>query len=255
MGEKALCRELLHTAETGSTNDEMKKMLYAASERLFAVLSADRQTGGRGRLGRTFLSPTGGLYFSVSFPLSGTENNIPFLTLAAGLAVAEALDGFNTTGSRRIEIKWPNDIYINGKKACGILTELVTSPFGLAAVVGIGINIAEITEECPDTLKNKITSLNGEGIFAEKNTLMTEIVERLDKFVYSQRVLENVPDRMTEELNSRSFLAGRSVAFIDDGKEKTGTVVSIEKDGSLKTRTADGDAYIKFGEVTVIKQD
>lgn len=246
-------RVFLHVTETVSTNDDVKKMIYSGDDR-FALLSADTQSGGRGRLGRSFLSPEGGVYFSAAYPLSGREKNIPFLTLAAGLAAAEAIDGAASGGKMPASlIKWPNDIYINGKKVCGILTELVSVGGRSTAIVGIGINVKSFGESCPAELKDKITALNDEGIFPDRCILIRSIAERLDRLVYSENVLEDVPDSVLDALNSRSFVRGKEIVFSDGSAKKSGVAASIERDGSLRVVTANGDRFVKFGEITAMQ--
>ena len=85
-------RTFIRLPSTASTNDDLKAMVAAADAPLYTVVAAAAQTGGRGRLGRSFFSPPGGLYFSASFPLTGEETNLPCLTLVAGLCVCEALE-------------------------------------------------------------------------------------------------------------------------------------------------------------------
>lgn len=252
MKRKNIVRKLLEVDETQSTNDDLKKMIYGSTEPCFAVITAFRQTGGRGRLGRSFLSPDGGLYFSASYPLDKNTKNIPFLTLAAGLAAAEAIEKIPTSTKIDCELKWPNDIYLNGRKVCGILTELVGAAETLTAVVGIGINVRDISEECPHELRRKITSLNGEGIFPDREALLRSIVEELDNFVYLQGTLDSVSDGIVEEINRRSYLCGKTIEFSDNGRKIKGSAGEIKKDGALSVFTNEGEFHIKFGEVTTV---
>lgn len=246
-------RVFLHVEETESTNDDIKKMIYSGDSRA-AVLSADTQSNGRGRLGRSFLSPRGGVYFSAAYPLSGGEENIPFLTLAAGLAVAESIENSPKTDAAHAPlIKWPNDIYLNGKKVCGILTELVRAGEKTVAVVGAGVNLKSFGEKLPKELENKISTLNDEGYFPESDKFIRSVVARLDRLVYVRGVLGDVPDDIVEELNRRSFVKGREIVFCDGQKESCGTALSIERDGSLRTATENGDFFIRFGEITTPK--
>lgn len=252
MERKRPNRMFLHTKITSSTNDDIKKMIYSDFD-CAAVLCADSQSGGRGRLGRSFLSPDGGIYFSAAYPLSGQEKNIAFLTLAAGLAVAETLEeSASDTVADSIRIKWPNDIYINGKKVCGILTELCSLGGHLSAAVGIGINSKTLGDTCPDELKDKITTLFDEGIFPSRDKLIRDVIKKLDRLVYSQNVLDEVPDDVTASLNSRSYIYGKEIMFFDGDIKKCGTASFVERDGSLRVLTADGTAFVKFGEVTEI---
>ncbi len=246
-------RLFLHVEETESTNNDIKKMIYSGDCRA-VVLSADTQSNGRGRLGRSFLSPRGGVYFSAAYPLSGGEDNIPFLTLAAGLAVAESIENSpKADGAPAPLIKWPNDIYLNGKKVCGILTELVRAGEKTVAVVGVGVNLKSFGEKLPKELENKISTLNCEGYFPESGDFIRLAVARLDRLVYVRGVLGDVPDDIVEELNRRSFVRGREIVFFDGQNETCGTALSIERDGSLRAATENGDFFIRFGEITTPK--
>ena len=113
------------------------------------VAVSDSQTMGRGRLGRSFYSH-GGIYFSVPYKFTSDEKYLSFLTLSAGLAVRQAIK--NVTGLCAF-IKWPNDIYLNNRKICGILVETLVSGSDVTAVVGIGINTD--TSDFPDDINNK----------------------------------------------------------------------------------------------------
>ena len=234
--------------ESASTNADIKNIIYSSSESVFLCLSAKKQSSGRGRLGRSFFSPSGGLYFSVSYPLAGDEKNISCLTLLAGLAVHDALEslyGCDTV------IKWPNDIYLNGKKLCGILCELVSSHNKLTAVAGIGINISLSKEAIPDELKNIMTSLSIEGVSAEKEALMNTIVQNLDEYVYNEKQLYSINEASYDKIRCllRSF--DRKVKYTLDGEIKEGFITDIQKNGAAVMTTTDGEEIIiTYGEVT-----
>ena len=234
--------------ESASTNADIKKQIYSSSESVFLCLSAKKQTSGRGRLGRSFFSPSGGLYFSVSYPLMGDEKNISCLTLLAGLAVHDALKslyGCDTV------IKWPNDIYLNGRKLCGILCELVSSNGKLTAVAGIGVNISLEKEDIPEELKNIMTSLSIEGFQAEKEALMKRIVENLDKYVYTEKQLYNINTATYNKIRTllRSF--DKKVKYTLDGEVKEGFITDITPTGAAVMTTTDNEEIIiTYGEVT-----
>ena len=141
-----------------STMTEAKDLINKGIEAPFAVI-AGRQEGGRGRLGRSFFSPEGGVYLSLV--ISGKEiPNPDMLTTAASLAVSRAIEALTGIGC---SIKWVNDIYIHGRKAVGILTEgLVNMEEGGLdkAVVGIGVNLQPGAESIPPELKEKINEVN-----------------------------------------------------------------------------------------------
>lgn len=233
--------------ESASTNADMKNIIYSSSEPLFMCLSAKKQSSGRGRLGRSFFSPSGGLYFSVSYPLNGDETDIPCLTLLSGIAVHKALKELYNCET---VIKWPNDIYLNGKKLCGILCELVVSHGKMTAVAGIGINISLSKEEIPVELRDIMTSLAIENVSAEKEALMKQIVKNLDEYVYNQKQLYSLKDETLNKLRLllRSF--NRKVKYTLDGEVKEGFITDIQKNGAAVMKTDDGEEIIiSYGEV------
>lgn len=243
-GNYSLMRNYIHKELSVSTNAELKESVYSASSPVFDVIYADRQSSGRGRLGRSFYSPEGGLYFSAAYPIEKNCKNTAFLTLLSGLAVSSAIK--ELTGEET-EIKWPNDIYIKGKKLCGILAELVISDFGLTAIVGIGINLSVKKEEIPAELKDKMTSLAAENIILpEKTALMKRTVEILDYYVYYCNYLDFTDKKIIDELNCRSFLKNRKVSY--DGKD--GICGDINADGSICIYFGTKPENIFFGEIT-----
>ncbi|MDH5511570.1 MAG: biotin--[acetyl-CoA-carboxylase] ligase, partial [Nitrospinota bacterium] len=143
--------------ETGSTNDWISfRLPLPGIER--TVVAAERQTDGRGRMGRTWFSqPGGSLAFSVAWPMPERLEHQPgVVTLAAGVALAEMLEesfGVSTA------LKYPNDVWINGKKAAGILTELKSGGEKKFAVLGVGINVNIAQSDFPDDLDAPATSL------------------------------------------------------------------------------------------------
>lgn len=238
-------RDVISVPVTESTNNDIKNIIKSASYPVFSVLTADRQLSGRGRLGRSFLSPEGGLYFSVSYPLTGRETNIPFLTLLSGLAVNEAIE--ELTGVKTL-IKWPNDIYLNNKKLGGILTELITFR-GLTAVVGIGINLSEI--DFPEEIREIATSFAREGITPpDKGDLIKKITESLDRLVYEEYSLYNVNSDITEKLRERSYSLGKTVSYTLADERITGVVTDIKNTGAAVITLPDGtEKEIFCGEI------
>ena len=241
-------RTYIRFVETDSTNNELKKMIYASKYPVGTVVSADRQLNGKGRLGRSFISPLGGVYFSASYPLKKDAGNIPFITLSAGLAVSDVIEQMSGCPTH---IKWPNDIYISDRKVCGILTELVSVGDSLTAVVGIGINNAHINPDDP-ALVQKITSLHDEGIFIDSEELIRKIVARLDRLIYEKNVLSYVTDDILIKLNNRSYLIGKNVEFTHNGVLKSGTAGKTRADGALEIiMPGEENIFVKFGEVSI----
>lgn len=231
--------------ETVSTNSDVKKEIYSAESPCYTVLRAGRQTGGRGRLGRSFFSPEGGLYFSISLPVDRDFENIPVITLLCGLAVSTAIDKLCEV---KTQIKWPNDIYLNGKKLGGILTELVSGKY-LTAVIGTGINLAAAPEDIPEELKSRMTSLYIEGgKSVDPDLLMREITENTDALIK-----ENNLSVCLEKIRERSFLTGKAVSFRKDEVTVNGIFTDIAPTGEAIVRTETGETVaVMSGEIAAV---
>ena len=151
-------------ASLKSTNDTAK--YYTAD---FSVIVAGEQTKGKGRRGKTWISPEGGLYFSVVIT-NPDLSNLGIYSLAAAVSLCEVLP------SAKAKIKWPNDILISGKKVSGILLETAGDPSRL--IIGIGINIDTFPENS-DLLSYPATSLKNENIIIAKDELLTSLLNQL----------------------------------------------------------------------------
>lgn len=215
------------------------------------VIIARQQTAGRGRMGRSFYSPADtGLYMSILLRPDTPAEDALFLTTATAVAVAKAIE--NVTG-KETAIKWVNDIFCDGKKVCGILTEgepdLETGKLKYA-VVGIGVNLLPPREGFPEDLKqiaSAILNANANQVVIEdaQNKLAAEILNQLAVYLYE-------PQRhgFLEEYRRRCFLLGRKVtilpgnqpAFVLDVDDKAGLIVQLP-DGTQKT--------LRTGEVSV----
>ncbi|MBR7002868.1 MAG: biotin--[Neisseriaceae bacterium] len=150
--------EIHYVDETTSTNTVLKQMAADGAKDGTVYLAA-RQTQGRGRMGRSFFSPDGGLYFSMLFRPKMNPATSLLLTVAAAVAVAEAMDEVFDTQSK---IKWVNDVYVNGKKVCGILAESQldpSKPTEQAVIVGIGINVCAPKDGFPTEIENRAGAL------------------------------------------------------------------------------------------------
>ncbi len=209
------------------------------------VVLADQQTAGRGRLGRTWVSPPGaGLYLSVVLRPSPTT--APLLTLMAGVAAAEGIEA--ATGWRP-ELKWPNDLVVGRRKLGGILAEGSTGADGLQSVVlGIGINLQHAAY--PREIAGRATSLEAElGRPVERGAVFVEVLAALE-----HRYAQVSAGRRAGLLDDWRALAvsirGRRVEWDDlDGGVRTGLSHGIDESGALLVRTDTGIEKIVAGEV------
>jgi BirA family biotin operon repressor/biotin-[acetyl-CoA-carboxylase] ligase len=163
-----------HLASTPSTNDVARRLAEGGAE-AGSVVIADRQTAGRGRLGRAWWSPPdGAILMSVILRPRASRERIPALTLEAGLAVAEVLIARGVDA----RLKWPNDVLVRGLKVAGILCELVDDTAGRSVViVGIGLNTNVIAEGFPPELAGIATSVQAElGAPVDRDALARELV-------------------------------------------------------------------------------
>ena len=202
------------------------------------VVCADSQTGGRGRLGRRWESPPGvNLYVSLLLRPSIEPQMAPQLTLLTAVALARAVEA--ETGLRT-GLKWPNDLYLGGRKAAGILAEMAADPDRLRhVVIGVGLNVNGREETFPAELRTRATSLAME---AGKVFRRVEVLARfLDAFAVaygaflSSRLLTLLPD-----WRRRDILAGKPVTLGRRGEEVNGTAAGVDDDGAFLFRRAGG---------------
>lgn len=240
--------------EIDSTNTYAKKLLSENPSVKTAIIVAESQTAGRGRLGRTFYSPMNtGIYLSVIYSPEKGVTQPARLTASAAVAVCRAIKKiYNVETS----IKWINDIFANGKKISGILTEGFTNfETGMieSAVIGIGVNIKDNPEVFPDDVKKIAGSILGDANNADENlsrcALAAEIAAQVLKIL-----TENSCDVMNE-YKKLSFLIGTEVEVfpIADGTESYhAKVIDIDENAGLVVELADGTKKIlTSGEVSL----
>ena len=238
--------------EVTSTNTVLKE-LAEQGEKEGHVLIAERQTAGKGRLGRSFASPRGtGLYMSILLrPRFSAEESLS-ITTAAAVAVAEAVE--RVTG-RRAMIKWVNDVYLNGYKICGILTEasIDFETNGLLyAVLGIGVNLQEPEGGFPGELKEIAGAVYQETEAPPPGIRAALAAEILNSFFGFYQNLEKRP--FLSEYRNRSLLTGKKIRFICGKKELSGTVRGIDEEARLLVSLENGEqAAFTAGEVAIDK--
>ena len=233
-----------------STNLEaIRQARTGAGEGLCIV--AREQTAGRGRLDRSWHSPKdAGLYLSIVLRPDLPLNSWPLLTLMTALAVVDAL---RKSCGVRADIKWPNDIYVNDRKICGILSETVDPAADTAAIVGIGINLA--SEVVPETLRGNATSLEEvRGCKPDGERILEELLK-----AFAQRY-ELLRSQGGDEHTIREWCANSSYAFDRrvrvslDGESFEGVTRGLDRDGALRVRTDDEKLrVVRAGDVTAVR--
>ncbi|MBC7087729.1 MAG: biotin--[acetyl-CoA-carboxylase] ligase [Tissierellales bacterium] len=169
--------KIIHFKSINSTNDYAKENFKHLENG--TIIIADEQTKGRGRAGRSFLSNNGGLYFSIIHHSKVDISMISIFTQLAAIAVLKALNEFSIDA----KVKWPNDIFINGLKACGILTELIETREYHGIIIGIGINVKSNQDEFKK-LNIVATSIEDETkIIIDKEILFNKIVSILKEII------------------------------------------------------------------------
>lgn len=220
-----------------STNTLLKQMALESAQS-GTVLTAKTQTQGRGRMGRSFFSPETGLYFSLLTDKM-PQNNPLLLTVLAGVAV---MKGIEDVYSISTNVKWVNDIMLNGKKVCGILTEGVSVNGKLKfAVVGVGVNIAPAN--FPEEIKNTAASLNGD--ISKKDELLERIL-----FHFSE---EMESDGFLDYYRRKCETVGKNIKLITaDGKIENAYADGIADNGGLIVKMSDETTrVVTSGEVSV----
>lgn len=231
-----------------STNTVLKEMAEGGESEGLLLVAAE-QTAGKGRRGRSFLSPNGtGAYFSLLLKPRLKPTDSLLITTCAAVAVARAVEKH---AGGKTAIKWVNDVYRNGKKICGILTEASfdMEGGGLAwAVLGIGINMYFPDGSLPDELKEKVGAVFDTDAFTADD--MSKIVaDTVNGFMEEYAHLTD--KRFLADYRSRSYLDGKSIFVIKGEKQYAATAVGIDDDFRLLVRYPDGATeWLSSGEVS-----
>jgi BirA family biotin operon repressor/biotin-[acetyl-CoA-carboxylase] ligase len=245
---KVIGRDIRVFQETTSTNDVIEKLARDGVNE-GVVIFAESQTKGRGRLGRKWLSPAKkGLWFSVLLRPDLRPHEITRLTVASATALRRAIG--NQTGLEP-EIKWPNDILIEGRKVAGILTEMNAEVDRAKYVIlGIGVDVNLSTRDFPADLRKSATSLKIEtGKTLSRAELAVNILRELEADY--QRICSNRFDEVAEEWEKHCKTIGEEVVIRTGSREIRGRAESLAEDGALLLRTEHGrPERIVGGDVT-----
>lgn len=232
----------------GSTNTAAAE-LAAAGAAEGALVTAEEQVRGKGRQGRSWDSPPGvGIWMSLVLRPPLKPAQAAGLSLVGGLAVAAALS--DRTGVEAM-VKWPNDVYMLGKKVCGVLCESVLEGTRVRyTIMGIGINVNQTEEQIPKELRDSAASLR---------TVAGKMFRRVPILAAVLRELQGRYDRycahgfgaLREEYRARSLLTGREVTVSQHEREIHGRAIDIAPDGSLLVESAARVEQIQVGEASL----
>jgi len=247
LNTKYIGREIIKLSTVDSTNTYAKNSAFDKNEG--AIITSEQQISGKGRVGRSWASPLGkGIYMSMILKPNLEPMNVAKLTLVGAAAVYMGLKDLNINS----KIKWPNDIVIDGKKVCGILTEMNCDLNKINFIImGIGINVNLDKKDIPDDLKDKATSLKlVTGEIINRNKLLGLVLNHFEVLYDSFKVNLNLNETI-KICKENSALLGKEVQIIQNDMVKTGIAMDICSDGELLVEFETGTEKIYYGEVSV----
>ncbi|MBP2099860.1 biotin--[acetyl-CoA-carboxylase] ligase [Enterococcus rivorum] len=241
----------LHISLLNSSDSTIKNAKLAAinGEPENTLIVADMQEAPKGRFGRAFFSKAGcGIYMSMLLRPNQNFEEMAQYTVIMAVAVSKAMDRLTNVTT---EIKWVNDIYLNGKKVCGILSEAmsdVESGQISNVIIGMGINFSIKQEEFPEEIHQTATSLfSNQEPTISRNELIAEIWNQF------YAILSELPkEQFLEDYRSKSFVLGKEVTFSQAGKNYQGIAKTINQQGELIVTLADGtEKILSSGEISL----
>ena len=237
LNTKYIGKELYVFKEVSSTNT-VARFLSMNNIADGSVIISEKQTAARGRSGKAWESPLGGVWLSIVLNPHVDYSKLPLITLATGVAVAKTLERI---GIENPEIKWPNDIIINDKKVCGILTEAVTKFNTIESVIiGVGIDANLDIEQFPEELKAGTTTLEKElGRKGSENLLIKIFLEEFEEI--SELFDHEGFEEILKEWRKRSYSIGKIVEVREPfNKTYDAYVLGISREGALVVEKIDG---------------
>lgn len=232
--------------QVGSTNDELKRMAAQGAPQGTVVIT-DKQTAGKGRLGRSFYSPRSGVYLSLLLRPEKAPEQTLFYTVAAANAVCRAVEKIS---GRQAQIKWVNDVYLSGRKICGILAEgSLSNGSSDWVVLGIGTNITSPEAGFPEDIAWRAGAVfeNGEAPANVSELYAAELIRHLCGLCFGGSM-----SAVIDEYRSRSLMIGREITAVSAGGERDCRAVSITDDAGLEVEYPHGSREVlRTGEVSV----
>lgn len=252
LSDKFIGHSLYYYKEIGSTNDEAFRLGVAGAPEGTALI-AESQRSGKGRMQRAWHSPAGvNIYTSIILRPHFEPARAPQISIAAGVAVAETIDQYCPG---KVQLKWPNDVQIGGKKICGILAQMKMSVNTIDfVVVGIGINVNLNHEEFPPDIQEIATSLAIEtGNEISRLELIIRLYENMAKWY--KELLRNGFSPIKEKWLSLSPMIGKPVSVMFQDETVSGKAIGIDEDGSLILLAAGNkEVKVSAGDATILKR-
>jgi len=242
---KIIGKKIIHFNKIPSTNLYAKKLIDENIDNGTIVI-ADVQTKGRGRKNRSWISPHGGLWFSVILYPDISPKRGMVITMAASISVTQAI---RDIAGLKTEIKWPNDVLLKNKKVCGILTEFNAELNKIKyAIVGIGINV---NNKIDGELEDIAISLKQEiGSEVSREKLFGLILENFDNNYY--KLKNNDFEHIKKIWLTYSNIIGKKVRIIEEKNMIEGIVKDIYDDGSLIIKTNSGINNVLNGDMAIV---
>ena len=249
---KLIGHELYYFPQTGSTNDDAFRLGMEGLPEGTVVL-ADSQTKGKGRMARVWHSPAGfNIYTSLILRPNLKPADAPQISLVAGVAVAELL---KQHCSGRVELKWPNDVLVTGRKICGILAQMKTAGENVDfVVVGIGVNVNIPQNQFPEEILDTAVSLSSDaGREINRHDLIISLYENFAKWY--RKLLQNGFAAIKERWLDLAPMIGQDIQIMLQNEKIIGKALDLADDGSLILLTPDNKRLkISAGDATILNR-
>lgn len=244
-------RGVEYHAEIASTNNRALELCADVELPVPFLVLADHQTAGRGRGSNRWWSSDGAILFSVIVDAAEyglPESRWPQISLTAGAAVCQSLQGL-LGAEISVGLKWPNDVWLNGRKAAGILVEIPATLRG-RLVIGVGLNVNNSFEAAPPELAKLATSMRDQtGVESDRREVLVSLLRQLDEDL---RCLAASDLTLTERWRSLCVLRDRTVSLDTGQQQVTGRCLGIAEDGALRLQTESGEQRLYGGVVSRI---
>jgi len=241
---------ILRIDSVDSTNLEAARQAKAGAAEGLCIVARE-QTAGRGRLDRRWLSPKdAGLYLSIVLRPQLELSDWPLISLVAALAVSDAL---LQTCDLKVDIKWPNDIYVSERKLAGILVETVETGNGPAAIVGIGINLTN--QDFPLEMSVSATSVEAAtGSVPDANLLLQALVKAMQERYESLQAEGGIEHATREWCANSTYAYDRRVRVSSNNETFEGMTRGLANDGALRVETHDGRIrVVRAADITALR--